>query len=355
MNTKEITIIGAGLSGLVLARLLEEKGFSCTILEGRSRPGGRILTIRDQHQAPVEMGATWFGNQHRYLIQLINELGIEKMDQRMGSHAFYEAVSTAPPQRVELPDQSGTTFRIKGGTDTIITKIISELSSTVIKYDTRVKQIEEEKDHLKMTTSSGVFLSERIISTLPPKLFADTVAVDSDLPESFSKEALRTQTWMGESIKVGFTYASPFWRKEGMASTIMSNAGPINECYDHSDANDEFFALKGFMNPAYHAAGSEERKNMAIRQLVKFYGEQASSFISFFEKNWREDPFTYSPYSEDVFPHQNNGAEFLKRSYLNGKLYFAGAETSSVSPGYMDGAVESAYRVADMIELPASV
>jgi monoamine oxidase len=349
MKKEKITIIGAGLSGLVLARLLEKQGYICTILEGRDRPGGRILTIRNRDQAPVEMGATWFGNQHRYVIQLLNELGIEKMDQRMGSHAFYEAVSTAPPQRVELPDQSGTTFRIKGGTDEIISKLIADLKQTTIKYNEPVEGIKDHKDYVEIITPDSNFKTPLVISTLPPKLFADTISIDSSLPQEFQKEAQKTQTWMGESIKIGLTYTSPFWRNEGMASTIMSNAGPMNEFYDHSDANDERFAMKGFMNPAYHAAGAEERKNLAIDQLRKFYGDQASAFITFFEKNWREDPFTYSPYTEEIFPHQNNGADFLKRSYLNGKLFFAGAETSSVSPGYMDGAIDSAYRVADMI------
>lgn len=43
---KKITIIGAGMAGLVSAYELGKAGFSCTILEARSRPGGRNWTIR---------------------------------------------------------------------------------------------------------------------------------------------------------------------------------------------------------------------------------------------------------------------------------------------------------------------
>lgn len=40
---------------------------------------------------------------------------------------------------------------------------------------------------------------------------------------------------MGESIKVGLTYTTPFWREKS-SETIFSNVGPIPEIYDHSSA-----------------------------------------------------------------------------------------------------------------------
>ena len=42
-----IGVVGAGIAGLVTARLLEDIGYDVTILEARGRVGGRIHTIRN--------------------------------------------------------------------------------------------------------------------------------------------------------------------------------------------------------------------------------------------------------------------------------------------------------------------
>ncbi len=44
---KSVAILGAGIAGLVAAYELQKAGFACTVLEARSRPGGRNWSIRD--------------------------------------------------------------------------------------------------------------------------------------------------------------------------------------------------------------------------------------------------------------------------------------------------------------------
>src|SRR5580698_8798614 len=44
---KKVVILGAGIAGLVSAYELRKAGFECTILEARSRPGGRSWSVRD--------------------------------------------------------------------------------------------------------------------------------------------------------------------------------------------------------------------------------------------------------------------------------------------------------------------
>src|SRR5215471_20680529 len=44
---KKVVILGGGIAGLTSAYELRKAGFDCTILEARSRPGGRNWTIRN--------------------------------------------------------------------------------------------------------------------------------------------------------------------------------------------------------------------------------------------------------------------------------------------------------------------
>ncbi|CAF4293234.1 unnamed protein product, partial [Adineta steineri] len=59
INTSQVLIIGAGLSGLEAARLLREKGIKTIILEARNRTGGRIWSVRSKTGHMFDTGATW--------------------------------------------------------------------------------------------------------------------------------------------------------------------------------------------------------------------------------------------------------------------------------------------------------
>ena len=57
-NGERVIVVGAGMSGLVAARLLHDSGFKVTVLEARDRLGGRTWTD-DRIGAPVDLGGSW--------------------------------------------------------------------------------------------------------------------------------------------------------------------------------------------------------------------------------------------------------------------------------------------------------
>lgn len=90
-----IIIIGAGLSGLLTTYRLKKEGIPFKILEARTRVGGRINTVYGTDNTPVEMGATWFGPQHKNLIALLKELEKNYFEQYMDGTVFYQPFSTS--------------------------------------------------------------------------------------------------------------------------------------------------------------------------------------------------------------------------------------------------------------------
>ncbi|KAL3505363.1 hypothetical protein ACH5RR_035204 [Cinchona calisaya] len=55
---KRIIVVGAGPAGLTAARHLHRQGFHVTMLEARSRIGGRVFTDRSSLSVPVDLGAS---------------------------------------------------------------------------------------------------------------------------------------------------------------------------------------------------------------------------------------------------------------------------------------------------------
>ncbi|MFT6333373.1 MAG: monoamine oxidase [Saprospiraceae bacterium] len=337
----DILIIGAGLTGLTIAYALKDSNLSIKIVEARNRIGGRIETVETVDGVKVEMGATWLGNKHTYLARLLAELGINTFEQIIGDTAIYEAISTSPHYLARIPPNPEPSLRITGGSEALIKKLSSYISVENIFLDAKVESIKKSKIGVITDCVHSIFKSKIVISTLPPNLLVNSINFDGALPHSLLSVAKNTHTWMGESIKIALTYATPFWRSEELSGTIMSNVGPIPEMYDHSNAEDNKYALMGFLNGGYFQLTKKERLAIIMKQLKKYYGKLAETYTNYEERVWRIESETFTPYESNVLPHQLNGHDVYQESYLADRLMLAGTETSTYYPGYMEGAVYS--------------
>ncbi|MGY6648170.1 flavin monoamine oxidase family protein [Wenyingzhuangia sp. IMCC45574] len=344
-----IIIIGAGLSGLHTAYQLQKKGFKVTVLEAKSKPGGRIYTKYNNNQAPIELGATWIHHNHTELLTLIKELNLEVFEQILGDRAIYHPMSTAPHQIVELPKNQEASYRVQGGTESIIKALVNQLDEQSLLLNQQINLIEKQEDMLIVHTQDQQFYADIVISTLPPNLFSQTIKTTPELPLKLKKIAEETHTWMGESIKIGFTFDEPFWRTNNLSGTLFSNIGVVSELYDHSNAEDNLYALKGFFNGAYYKHTKEERKQLVLEQLENYYGKEIHNYLTYEEYVWKKDEFVFSEYSDLVYPHQNNGHSVYQNSYLDNSLFLAGTETNADFSGYMEGAVRSANDIINKI------
>ena len=350
MPESDITIIGSGLTGLTLAYLLRNKGLQINILEARGRIGGRIYTHKKENAAPIEMGATWLGLKHNKLTALLNELNIDIFKQEVGSKAIYVPDASSPAQLISLPHNPEPSYRISGSTSNLINTLANHLSPGQVHLNQEVQSISTLDERLIVTTATHQYLSKVVVSTLPPFLLLSNVKIEPALPQELGRVMQNTHTWMGESIKIGLRFPAPFWKAEHTSGTIFSNPGPITEFYDHTDHKQQYFALKGFLNGNYYALTKEERLALVLNQLRQYYGKIVDQYTGYEEVVWSKEKYTYAPYGGYIAPHQNNGNAIYRKAYLNGRLFIAGSETASQFPGYMDGAVSSAYFVSKQIE-----
>ena len=345
---KEIIIIGSGLSGLSTAYFLKKKGYSVQILEANSRIGGRIYT-KKTHNADLELGATWLWKYNTSLLELCKELNIKLFEQKMDGDALFEAMSAHPPQRFNLPENQEISYRIAGGTTTILEKLVEEIGVDCLLLNERIVAIEDNTNNLIIKSETKEFTADRVICTIPPRLLMNTIEFSPSLPVELTSVANQTHTWMKDSIKFAVVFDTPFWRKNGLSGVGFSNVGPFTELYDHCTVQENGFALMGFLNGGLAELSKQQRETKVIQQLKKFFGDQVNNYICYDEKVWKKEQFTTLKDNQFIFPHQNNGHEIYQSAFMDGKFYISGTETSKVYGGYMEGAVRRAIEIVETI------
>jgi polyamine oxidase len=91
---ERVLVIGAGMAGLVAARLLHDSGFKVTVLEARDRLGGRTWTD-GRIGAPVDLGGSWVhGVDGNPLTLWFEKLGIELVENQ-GDRLLIDPRATA--------------------------------------------------------------------------------------------------------------------------------------------------------------------------------------------------------------------------------------------------------------------
>lgn len=75
----DVIVLGAGVSGMNAAALLEKEGLKVLVLEGRQRVGGRVFTLLDQPGYP-EMGFNSMGEGYGRGLDAAARAGVEMVD-----------------------------------------------------------------------------------------------------------------------------------------------------------------------------------------------------------------------------------------------------------------------------------
>jgi monoamine oxidase len=346
---KKILIIGSGISGLYLGYLLKKEGFSIKILEANNRIGGRIFT-KNSHHTNVELGATWLWGYNSELLKLCKQLGISLFEQNMDGDALFEAVKNNVPQRFQIPTNQEISYRIVGGTVAILNKLKATFTKDEIDLTQKVLQIEDHKTAIKVITETKSYIADVVVSTIPPQLLVNTVHFSPKLVSELTKIADNTHTWMKDSIKFALVYKAPFWRELGLSGVGFSNVGPFTEIYDHSDFENNHFALMGFLNSNLANETKLFREEKIREQLFHFFGTEGQKYLFYEEKVWSKD--TLLNFKKDTFipPHFNNGHAIYQQEFLNGKFIIAGSETSPNFGGYMEGAVFRGIQVLKQLK-----
>lgn len=342
---KKIIIVGGGLTGLSLAYFLKKSDIQSLVLEASLRVGGRIKTITGKNNTPLELGATWFADEHEHLIDLLNELGIEKYPQFRRGTSLFHTENNKPPQHFEVSKNEPPSYRVAGGTEQVIKALHEHLTSSKILVDHKVVEITKKNKEIEVTAKNGKkYLGTEVVLCMPPQLIVSNINFVPQLPQALNELMPKVQTWMANSIKFVLEYSAPFWRSNRLSGMLFSHVGIVSEMYDHTNKEENKFGFTGFLHPNAKHLSKVKRKENVLAYLQTFFGKDVLSYTYYEDEIWNKANLIGNTTIE-IQPHLNNGHPLLKNNYMNGQLYLAGTETSANYPGYMNAAIGSAKRV----------
>lgn len=330
MPKQDLIIIGAGLSGLYAATLLQDK-YNITLLEARDRLGGRILT-KEGH----DLGPSWVWPHQSNILQLIRHYKLELFAQYTEGYALYDTPGSVQRFQSSPPAPSA---RVAGGLQKLIEALASTLPSDIIHLNAEVTKISCSDKRVRVEAPHTSYEADYVISTLAPRLACVNIQYEPPLNPKVHQKMLQTPTWMGHTAKCVIEFQEAFWKEQGLSGFVFSHVGPLGEIHDASIKDKA--ALFGFLHPK---ASSQDIESQVKEQMKRLFADKSEQITKIYCTDWKEERFSSTRHDrQGLSAHPSYG---LTLSHCDEKLFFIGTETAYDNGGYLEGAVNSALDIA---------
>ncbi|MBV7316369.1 FAD-dependent oxidoreductase [Shewanella sp. NIFS-20-20] len=369
---KEVVIVGAGLSGIYAAYLLQQQGIKVTVLEAAAQAGGRIQVFspaeKGDAKAHFDLGPAWFWPQMNPIFQrLVSQFSLHSFRQFDQGDSLVELDKNKAPRVQSSPYSSApSAYRLQGGMLSLVTALMQTLAPQTLRLATKVTAISRIDDaqsggyRYQITADSAAgeqtMSADYVIFAMPPRQVAAQLTITPSLDDDLIDTLAATPTWMAAHAKVVAVYPQAFWRANGASGTVMSHVGPLIEIHDASEeftaTGDGLGALFGFLGinaPARKTAGKDALLAMALQQLIRIFGEQAAQPLAMEIMDWSQQSLIAHRNDFSTLLHPHYGLYPANGGEQHGQLIFAGTEAATSNGGYLEGALEAAETAVAMI------
>ena len=362
----DIAIIGGGLSGLSLARRLQDEQCTFAVFESRDRFGGRIFSLspprgKDGTESAFrdDLGPSWIWPEFQPRIaRFIQQNGIEVYSQWVNGKTLYQTDREMPPQAYVDHSTYESARRINGGAYRLVEVLHQQLPQDAVKLSHHLLAITNHDDHVELhfsaDSSDKRVLARQAVITIPPRLLVNSVSFTPMLDVRLRELMNNTATWMAGHAKAVIRYGRAFWRDADYSGNALAayKGAALAEIFDACSSTGEHAALSGFfaLPAALRNKYRNDIKALILDQLTRLFGKDAAAPDEIIIKDWFSEPLTATP-ADEIPPgtHPYYGHAWLQLDHWNDKLYFSGTETAPQFGGYLEGALESAERVANSL------
>lgn len=255
---------------------------------------------------------------------------------------FYIASSGGLDPRIDATGGAQET-RFSGGAAQLTNRLAAGLGSRV-RSSTPVLAIRwERRGGATVVAWGGTLRARRVVVAMMPA-DAGRIAYFPALP--WRRQELMSRWPAAQVAKFNAVYTEPWWRGRDLSGQV-SNLGTVYSVFDNTPASGFPGVLLAFAESEKLPTGTNARRALVLRSLVRFFGPNAQYPIDFVEADWSKQPWI----SGCVSPL---GPEFLSvygpalREPV-GPIHWAGSETAAIWNGKMEGALRSGQRAAEEI------
>jgi monoamine oxidase len=397
----DVAIVGAGAAGLGAAHALKDSGLSVMVLEARERLGGRGHTIMASQEITFDLGCGWLHSANKNaFVKIAEQLDFEidkalppwreravgrafpqelRMEFMQALDAFHDrahqaakggrdgaaslylepgnrwnpmidAISTyvngCELDRVSILDMdayedTGMNWRVRRGYGALMAAYGASLPTA---FNCEVTLIDHAGKRLRIETSQGTLMADKVIITVPTNLIAqEAIRFRPALPEKIDAAAGLP---LGLADKVMLALGDPeSLPKEGnlRGATMRTDMGTFHLRPFGQPC------IEGFFGGRYARALEDEGDGAiaahAIDEIVSFLGNDIRRKLRpLKESRWAHDPFARGSYSHALPGHAGDRAK-LAAPFEN-RLFFAGEATSPNFFSTAHGALDSGERAA---------
>ena len=353
-----VVVIGGGLAGLYTGYLLQQRNIEFKIVEASSRLGGRIFsqphTSEVDNGLKLDLGPSWFWPHQREMMALMLHLQVDYFAQYTQGEALFEADAQSPIERFQPSFMES--FRVTGGMTRLIEKLTAKLPDKVLELGYKITQIEKIDDIWHINSDDPdrpIYRANNLIIATPPRVIIDKLDLSDKALQPLANKLSMLPTWMAAQAKFVTTYKQAFWREQGLSGQAFSRQGPMVEIHDSSAAENDGFALFGFIGlPASHRQQipHEDLKQACLAQLVKIFGERALNVEENYLTDWATNDLVASPADLNEQPnHPQIDLSSYRQALIDCGLYVAASEVASRDAGYLQGAIIAATDAVEAI------
>lgn len=235
--------------------------------------------------------------------------------------------------------------RFAGGSQEVSLRLAAELGEAV-RTSCPVRELTTRGDRVVAAGEWGSVEADRAVIAVAPAVIG---RIDFDPPLSGMRAQLHAKLPPGYVIKCMARYQRPFWRDDGLSGQAGSAVHPLAITFDNSPADGSCGVLLGFLEGGHARRAArlapDARRELVIGGFATYFGAGAREPLEYVEQDWAGEEWIRGGYGAHFAPGTWTDYGHLLRE-PEGRIHWAGAETSPIWNGYMDGAVRSGERVA---------